>query len=99
MKKLLALALVAATGAAQADTISFNFANAETPTEINQSGSLGLFDSSLGTLNSVTISLDGSSTALIDLTNKVSSTGPQRVRATSTVELPSTARSPAWTAS
>lgn len=87
MKKLLALALVAATGAAQAATISYNFANAETPTEINQSGSLGLFDSSLGTLNSVTISLDGSSTALIDLTNKVSSTGPQRVRATSTVDL------------
>lgn len=87
MKKLLALALVAAAGTAQADTLSFSFMNAETPTEINQTGSLGLFDSSLGTLNSVTITLDGSSTATIDLTNKVSSTGPQRVRAASTVDL------------
>ncbi len=86
-KNLFALALIAAAGGAQADTVSFNFANPETPTEINQTGTLALFDSSLGTLNSVSISLDGSSTALIDLTNKISSTGPQRVRATSTVDL------------
>lgn len=60
MKKLLALALVAATGAAQADTIvltdTFGLA---TTNWTNALSGLAQFDSSLGTLNAVTINLSG----------------------------------------
>ncbi len=60
MKKLLALALVAATGAAQAATIvlpdTYGLVNTNWT---NALSGLSQFDSSLGTLNAVTISLSG----------------------------------------
>ncbi len=59
MKKiLLALAATAAVGA-QAATVSFQYGLpvALSTTEINQTGNLGLFDSSLGTLTGATLSV------------------------------------------
>ena len=60
MKKLsLAIALAFAAVGAQAATVSFNFANGLQTTEINQTGALGLFDSNLGTLTDVSLTVDG----------------------------------------
>lgn len=61
MKKLLALALVAAAGTAQADVMtqsdSFGYATTNWTYTL---GTLAQFDGSLGTLNSVTLALTGS---------------------------------------
>lgn len=60
MKKLLALALVAAAGSAQAGTIVLNDTFGLTTTNwTNALSSLSQFDSTLGTLNSVKIELSG----------------------------------------
>lgn len=71
MKKLLALALVAATGAAQADTIvltdTFGLA---TTNWTNALSGLSQFDSSLGTLNAVTINLSGDIVQALRAENK-----------------------------
>ena len=60
-KTLLALAVMAATAGAQAAVVSFDYGMplALTTTEINQTGSLGLFDSGLGTLTGASIEVFG----------------------------------------
>lgn len=60
MKRLsiLAAALALATSA-DAAVISFSFSNPLTTTEINQSGNLGLFNSTLGTLTGASITVNG----------------------------------------
>ena len=68
-KHLLALALIAAIGAANAAVMSDSFSNVEQTTEINQTGALGLFDSTLGTLTGVSLILNGSMTTTIDLSH------------------------------
>ena len=60
---------LALSATAQADVISYDFTNALEITEINQTGTLGMFDSSLGSLDSVTIRLTGQSISNTTLTN------------------------------
>lgn len=88
MKKTL-LALVAASAAvgAQADVVSFQYGLpiTQSTTEIDQTGQLGLFDSSLGTLTGATLSIFGAATTSITLTNNAAQS--QNARATSFVNL------------
>lgn len=70
---------------ANAATVSFNFSNPLQTTEINQSGNLGLFNSSLGTLTGVSLSFNGANTTTLSLTNNAQQT--QSTRATSTTDL------------
>ncbi len=60
-KSLIALASVVAAFAAQAATVSFQYGQPLTlsTTEINQTGSLGLFDSSLGVLSGASLDIFG----------------------------------------
>jgi hypothetical protein len=71
MKKIALLIALAAAGSAQAATMSDSFTNAETTTEISQSGVLVYFDNLGGTLtlDSVQLILSGSMTTTISLTN------------------------------
>lgn len=73
---------------ANAATVSFNFGSPTLglqTTEINQSGVLGLFNSSLGTLTGVSFSVSGAESTSLSLTN--GARGPQTTTAFSTVEL------------
>lgn len=70
MKKIALLAALAFTGNAYALTISDSFSNAEQTTEISQSGLLDYFDTTLGILDSVQLTLNGSMTTTITLTNQ-----------------------------
>jgi len=54
---------------AQAATVSFNFTNALAKTEINQTGSLGLFDSNLGVLTGVSLTFGGLSETTFTMVN------------------------------
>jgi len=56
-----AVAVVAACGGAQAATVSFQYGLpvSVSTTEINETGSLGLFDSNLGTLTGASITING----------------------------------------
>lgn len=56
--------------AAQAATISFDFDAPLQKTEINQTGSLGLFDSALGTLTGISLRVFGGNETTITLTNR-----------------------------
>ena len=58
---------------ANAATMSFSFnpPNSLQPTEINQTGVLGLFNGALGTLTGVALNLSGSSSTQLTLTNFV----------------------------
>jgi hypothetical protein len=86
MKKLsLAIALAFAAVGAQAATTMSSFTNALAVTEINQTGSLALFDTNLGTLTGAELSFDGAMETTITLTNRA--TGAERVRATGNVDL------------
>lgn len=70
MKKLSTLVLaLAAAGAAQAGTISYEFSNPLETTEIHQSGQLGLFDTSLGVLSGIALTINGEMLSSITLTN------------------------------
>ena len=69
-KHLLALALIAATGAAQAATVTQSAPLVQEVTEIDQAFDFNQFDSSLGTLNSVSIILDGAATSSVSFTNR-----------------------------
>lgn len=93
MKKL-AFALVAAVAAVgvQASTVSFQYGLpiALSTTEINQTGNLGLFDSTLGTLTGATITVFGESV--------MSFTGFNHGAAATTAKLTSTTDL-AWTSS
>jgi hypothetical protein len=73
MKKLTTAAAMILTVGAHAATVSYNFSNPQQTTEINQTGALGLFDSTLGTLTS------------LSLTNN--SANSQTTRATATTDL------------
>lgn len=65
-----------------ATTVSYQFDRPFQNTEISQSGTLGLFDSSLGTLTDVELSVDGTIQGTITLTLGNAS-GPQQVKGTS----------------
>ena len=54
---------------ANAATVSFSFNNPLQPTEINQTGVLGLFNGALGTLTGVALSFSGSSVNRLSLAN------------------------------
>jgi hypothetical protein len=78
MKRLSLLAAsLALAASAQATTVSFNFSNPFTNTDINQSGSLGKFDTNLGTLTGAVLTLSGALQGNITLTlgNATGSTG------------------------
>ncbi len=86
MKRLAVLAAsIALAASANAGTITFNFTKPLQNTEINQTGILGLFDSSLGRLTGATIVVDGSSVMSFGGRNVVNT--PQRATITSSVEL------------
>jgi hypothetical protein len=85
-RKLLAAAFAAlAASAASAATITDSFSFPEETTEISKTGMLALFDSSLGVLNSVSLTLFGSATTDITLSNTAAQS--QTARATGTVDL------------
>lgn len=88
MKKSIfaAAALLAAFGS-QAATVSFEYGLpiSLSTTEINQTGSLGLFDSTLGTLTGATISVFGDALMQFGGTNTAAQS--QRATLTSSVEL------------
>lgn len=86
MKRLsLIAASVVLAASANAATVSYNFANPLETTEINQTGQLGLFDSSLGTLTGATITVNGAS--VMSFGGKNNASGAQRANMTSSVEL------------
>ncbi len=86
MKSLAAfVAGTALAFSANAATVSFSFNNPQQTTEITQTGVLGLFDSTLGTLTGVTLNLFGSSTTNLSLTNTAAQA--QTTRATGTTDL------------
>jgi hypothetical protein len=84
-KTLIASALALAYTGANAALITDSFSFAESTTEINQTGSLLRFDSSLGMLNSIVLTMTGSATSSADLTNNSATT--QGVSATGTVQM------------
>lgn len=75
MKKLSALILAAAlSAAAQADTVSYQFSLGNAFTDFTERpGSLSYFNSSLGTLTGVTLTLFGNNSTDITLTNNLGS--------------------------
>lgn len=86
MKRLsLLIASIALATSASAATLSYNFTNPLETTEITQTGSLGLFDTTLGTLTGAVLTLTDEMNSAISLTNRAS--GTQRTRATGTVDL------------
>jgi len=66
---LLVTGCIAASGAVQAEIITDSFANGFETTEINQTGSLAMFDGSLGTLDSLILTLSGESISQTNLLN------------------------------
>jgi len=88
IKKILATAVLGslmAAGSASAATLSFSFSKPLQTTEISQTGSLGLFDSGLGVLTGVTLTLTGQNVTELTLTNNAANT--QTTRATATTDL------------
>ncbi|MFM2404627.1 MAG: hypothetical protein RL223_2507 [Pseudomonadota bacterium] len=79
------IALAAAAVSSQAATISYDFSNALETTEISQTGTLGLFDSSLGTLTGATLVLNGEAVFVYGGTNTAAQA--QRASLTSTTSL------------
>jgi len=77
-------ALFAAAGA-QASTISYNFSNPVSTTEITQTGTLGLFDSTLGTLTGASLELQGAARFAFTGTN--SAAQAQTANITSSTDL------------
>jgi hypothetical protein len=70
MKSLATLLIGSALAfGANASTVSFNFSNPLLTTEINQTGNLGLFDSSLGILTGATIVVNGAASMSFGGTN------------------------------
>ncbi|WP_149989196.1 MULTISPECIES: choice-of-anchor E domain-containing protein [Microcystis] len=62
------------SGAANAATLTYSFTNAEQSTEINQTNTLSKFDSSLGTLTGVALTLSGRATQNFSGVNTVNTT-------------------------
>lgn len=71
-KILTTLGLALSVGAVQAATLDDSFSNGFETTEIAQTGSLSRFDSSLGSLDSIVLTVDGSSSSTTSLTNNAS---------------------------
>lgn len=65
----IAASALAISGVAPAATLGFDFSNPLELTELNQTGNLGLFDPSLGILNSVILTLSGRNETTLSLTN------------------------------
>ncbi len=88
-KPALAIALGLVALGAQAATVSFQFGNpiVQTPTEINQSGVLGLFDTNVGTLTDVELKLNSEMFGNISLFLGGQSTGPSSIQGTSTSDV------------
>ncbi len=88
MKSLAVLfaSTVLAVGA-HAATVSFNFSNALGPMEIAQSGNLGLFDTSLGTLTGASLRFTGGISGDIQLTYSNMATGPANLKGTTTSDI------------
>ncbi len=63
---------VVLSGTAPAATVGFDFSKPLELTDIHQTGNLGLFDPSLGILNSVVLTLTGRNTTFLSLTNTAS---------------------------
>ena len=86
-KKILAAAVVAAlaAGSAQAAVVSYSFNNPLQTTEISQTGNLGFFDTGLGTLTSVQLTLTGRDETTITLTNNAAQS--QTASATGSVDI------------
>jgi hypothetical protein len=81
MKSLAAFVVgIALALSANAATVSFTFNNPVQPTPISQTGVLGLFDSSLGTLTGVALNLTGSSSTTFSYNNTFGQ--PETVSAT-----------------
>jgi len=66
---LLVTGCIAASGAVQAEIIADSFTNGFETTEINQTGSLAMFDETLGTLDSLILTLSGESISQTNLLN------------------------------
>lgn len=81
----IAATAVVLSGNAPAAVIAFDFSNPLELTEINQTGNLGLFDPSLGILNSVSLTLSARNTTNLSLTNTASQ--DQLVRASVSTDL------------
>lgn len=84
-KSLIGLAAVLAFAGAQAATVSYNFNYPQSTADINYNGSLGLFDSSLGTLTGATLKLDASFITAFTGHNKAS--GPQTAAITAGTDM------------
>ncbi len=84
-KTLLAVAAAFIGLSAQAATVSYSFSNPFQTTEIAQTGSLGLFDGSLGVLTGYTLTLNGGAVMSFGGTNTAAQS--QRATLTSSVEL------------
>ena len=82
MKKSLAIlaASMALVVGAQAGTVTYSFDYPMEVTEIKQTGSLGMFDPSMGTLTGVALTFKGSNSIDLSLTNRT--VQPQLVDAT-----------------
>jgi hypothetical protein len=89
MKRLsLVAASVVLAASANADTVSGgSFLNAFGPMEIAQSGSLNLFDSSLGTLTGATLTVIGAISGDIQLTYGAAATGTTNIKGTTTSDI------------
>ena len=84
-KTLLAVAAAFIGMSAQAATVAYSFSNPFQTTEISQTGSLGLFDGSLGILTGYTLTLNGGAIMSFGGTNTAAQA--QRANLTSSVEL------------
>lgn len=69
LKTSAAVALALAAMTAQANTVSYDFANALAASGPGQSGTPGLFDSNLGSLTGIDLRLDGSMATTLTVTN------------------------------
>ena len=87
MKKSILTVVIAAASIsnAVASSISYNFTNLFDITEINQTGTLSFFDSTLGTLTGVELTLTGA--AIQSFTGLNNAAQTQTARLTSTTEL------------
>ena len=72
---------------ANAAIVSFYFSNALGPMEIAQSGNLGLFDTSLGTLTGASLRFNGGISGDIQLTYSNLAAGPASVKGTTSSDI------------
>lgn len=86
-KVLAAICAALAFAGANAATVSYSFTNPLSPTDINQTGSLALFDTSLGTLTEATLTVTVNLEGTVSLTNSSASALLARVVSTAEVGL------------